>query len=184
MLERRVVREDTGHVLVDAHAGLEGLDDDATGLVRDDPVQLASGQILREAVVRDVHDREQTKDVIDGPGLAKKIGDELEGRDVLPPLLKGVITGVPDEIEAGDREARLVHRVVIKRGIPGQMGHAEDGVMAFQALDVAKGNRVVAWQQHDRFPVGEFVVEVPPKIRMDAPIEDSGAHGRASFFIP
>ena len=31
-------------------------------------------------------------------------------------MLKGVITGVPDEIEAGDCKARLVHRVVIKRG--------------------------------------------------------------------
>ncbi len=143
-VEGGVVGEDAHRVVVDVKAAFGLLHHDGPLLVGDNPVQGVGRQVGSKVLVGHVGVGEQGAGLLHRGAGAQDPGDYLEGRDVVPALLRRAEVAVVGEVEAGHTQAPLVDAVVVQRRAPHDEGHADNGQMAGYVGKIAQLDGVVA----------------------------------------
>ncbi len=119
-VERRVVSENAGGVVVNLEAVGDGLDDDAgAGEVGNHPMKFGSGQVGAEWETAEVEFCEEGLGFGDAGALTEDPWEKLELGNVILVVDVVVIDGVADEIETGDTEAFFVDSVIEERVVFG-----------------------------------------------------------------
>lgn len=177
LVERRVVGQDADGIVVDLEAVFDGFDDDTSASsVGNLIVELGSGELITKIDRAEIHFVQESFGFFDGGTLAENPRDKFELSDVVLAVDMVVVDGVADEIETGDAQALLVdgvieQRIVLRlasggvgRGVFGDVGDAGDGIVAVQDPGFTEVEREVAGNDDRLLAIGNFIVEIAPKI--------------------
>ena len=119
-VERRVVGEDAGRVVVNLETIGDGFDDNAgAGEVGNHPMKFGSGKVGAETEITEVEFCEKGLGFGDAGALAEDPWEKFELGDVVFAVDVVVIDGVADEIETGDAKTFFVDGIIEERVVFG-----------------------------------------------------------------
>lgn len=182
-VERRVVGENAGGVVVDLETFGDRFNDDAgAGGVAHHPVKFGRRKFRTETEVAEVNALEEGFGFGDIGATAKEPGKKFKLSDVVFAVDVIVVNGVADEVETGDAETFFVDGVIEKGvvlfvvGFLSDVSDTHNGVVGVQSADFAEGEGEVAGDDDGIFAVGKLVVEVAAEIMVFNLISGGSAH--------
>ncbi len=155
-VERRVVGEDVGWVVVDFETVFHALDDDRGGAIANHPVERRSRELIAKVDVGDIEVFELSFDLVHSGAFAEDVGDELKGSYVVFVRIDWVVNGIASEIKTSHTDAFFVGGIIVKWIAVYNISHAIDSVMSFGIFYMTKFKIVIPGSHGDSLVERDF----------------------------
>ena len=157
--ERRIVGENTDRVVVNMKSVCHGFDNDRTGGIGDDPVELRSRKLRAERSGRKDHAGKCGSCFFQGSTGSENPWNEFKLRDIGLSIRGGGISSISDKVQSGHAKALLIDRVVVERILIRNVSHAENGIVLLKRREMAEGKGEIPWCDDKLFAIGKLVIE-------------------------
>jgi len=164
IIKRRAVGEHADGVVVNLQAFFHRLKHDALAGIADEKMQRRERQFPIERNRSEVHARQKRARLRYAGALSEQPGNQLVGRDVIPPLGFRHVMGIAGEIQCSDRQSGFVGCIVIEWIAVHDRRHADHRQMGAQRRYAFEMKRKAARRNDDRFAKGTVQIEIPAEV--------------------
>ena len=178
--EGRLVGQHAGGIVVDVQTVGGLLDHHAAPPVSQQPVELGRRQPRQKGVVGDADALQQPAGLVHPGAAAQQPRDQLELRHAAPLRRAGAVDGAGHEVQPGDAQPLLVHRVVVQGIARLHRRHADHGVVLCHLIQMAHGQRKAPGRDGDALAEAALIVEIAPEEEMVGQIGGRSTHKKTS----
>ena len=160
----------------------DGLDNDASILIRDHPVKRCDRKLAAERNIHETNIAEQSFGFGKVFALAQYPRNEFErGYIVLPVGFRLTEEAISREVEACHRKAELIGCIIIKRKTAAHKRHADQGIMMCEGFLRTERNRKIPRRDCHGFLIGKFQIQIAPEVMIFCLVSRTRAHDVSSF---